>query len=463
MVEFSGLFWPLFDTNCEDNMNSYEPHNLESKSGSKEPENRYKKFADRFFIERSSGRFVVHVLIILAITIGAVVIAPNLVDPSWIQPSSHFQVQMYEIADPNFYIARPSPGKQDLEFVYHLKNDYTLLAFLEDENMRIVAPPELEPYITRLGEKTIKLSPRLLMLREPQENEFKAQTAAEKLRSSLRTKWTEENKEKLHPAPDFNIYELYAPPSAEAFAVGKTEGVLENYISEHYEIVGNKNQQAYFSDPGVIYISNPEEYRIRFYTFAGLKAYQYDPHGQPVRSLEELTGPELGFMSRKELIRLGEQTFAAEGCWYCHTIQSRTLIQDSVLNGSDSFAAPPSSGNEYVYDHISFPGTRRIGPDLARVGVKRPSRDWHKAHFWEPRTESPGSIMPSFRHFFDDDPRGVGNPTLIGVPNRKFEAIFQYLMLKGTRITPPTQAWWLGRDPFKTTELIEGRKPHHDH
>lgn len=415
-------------------------------------------------VERSSARFVVHVLIILAITICAVVVAPNLVDPSWVQPSSHFQVQMHEISDPNFYIARPSPGKQDLEFVYHLKNDSTLLAFLEDEHTRIVAPPDLEPYITRLGDKTIKLSPRLLLLRHPQEGEFRAQTSAEKLRTDLRSKWTEDNKDPKKPsAPDYNIYELYAPDGSEAFAVGKTEGVLENYVSQNFEIIGNKNQQAYFNDPGVIYISNPEEYRIRFYTFAGLKAYQYDPNGQPVHNLEELTGADLGFVSRKELIQMGEQIFATEGCWYCHTIQSRTLIQDCVLNGSDSFAAPPSSGNEYIYDNVTFPGTRRIGPDLARVGVKRPSRDWHKAHFWEPRTESPGSIMPSFRHFFDDDPRGVGDPRIIGVPNRQFEAIFQFLMIKGTRITPPTQAWWLGKDPLKTTEIIEGRKPVHGH
>ncbi len=407
-------------------------------------------------MERSSGRFVIYVLVILATTIGAVIVAPNLVDPSWIQPSSHFQVQMYEISDPNFYIAQPSTGKQDLEFVYHLKNDYTLLAFLEEENLRIVAPPELEPYITRLEEKKTKLSPRLLMLRQPQEGEFKAQTAAEKLRTSLRKKWAKSTQDTTQSAPDYSIYELYAPKGTEAFAVGKTE--IEQYASENFEILDNKKQQTYFRDPGVIYISNPQEYRVRFYTFSGLKAYQYDPHGQPIRTIEELTGPDLGFVSRKELIQLGEHLFATEGCWYCHTIQNRTLIQDCVLNGSDSFAAPPSSGNEYIYDNISFPGTRRIGPDLARAGVKRPSRDWHKVHFWEPRTESPGSIMPSFRHFFDEG----SDPALMGLPNRKFEAIFQFLQTKGTRITPPTQAWWQGKDPLKTTELIEVRRPSHD-
>ncbi len=65
--------------------------------------------------------------------------------------------------------------------------------------------------------------------------------------------------------------------------------------------------------------------------------------------------------------------------------------------------------------------------------------------------------MPSFKHFFDDDPSG-GAPQTVGVPNYQFEAIYQYLMTKGTRITPPTEAWWLGKDPIKTLEIIEGQR-----
>jgi cytochrome c oxidase cbb3-type subunit 2 len=65
--------------------------------------------------------------------------------------------------------------------------------------------------------------------------------------------------------------------------------------------------------------------------------------------------------------------------------------------------------------------------------------------------------MPAFQHFFDDDPRGVTKGEA-GVPNRQFEAIYQYLMTKGTRITPPTEAWWLGKDPINTIEIIEGKR-----
>ena len=65
--------------------------------------------------------------------------------------------------------------------------------------------------------------------------------------------------------------------------------------------------------------------------------------------------------------------------------------------------------------------------------------------------------MPSFGHFFDDDPSGTFVSPYT-VPNYKFEAIFQYLMTKGTRITPPNQAWWLGLDPIQTIDIIEGRR-----
>ena len=46
-------------------------------------------------------------------------------------------------------------------------------------------------------------------------------------------------------------------------------------------------------------------------------------------------------------------------------------------------------------------GTRRVGPDLTHEGGRR-SNDWHVAHFWDPKSTSPGSIMPAYTWFFDD-------------------------------------------------------------
>ncbi len=196
---------------------------------------------------------------------------------------------------------------------------------------------------------------------------------------------------------------------------------------------------------------------MTFHSQDGEARWDYDPNGQPIKDLNELKSEQMGFYSRQKLIELGEKIYAIEGCWYCHTDQTRTLIEDVVINGSDSYPAPPSSANEFIYQKITFPGTRRIGPDLSRVGVKRPSRDWHKVHFWSPQTVIEGSIMPAFRHFFSYDPQRT-DKNLMGTPNFRFEAIYQYMMTKGTRITSPNQAWWLGRDPIRTKEIIEGQR-----
>ncbi len=407
-------------------------------------------------IEKSAVLTIIGIFLLFLTSILATVLAPNLVDPSWVQPSSHFQVQMYEVADPNFYAARAVPGAPGLDYVHHLKDGFTLMAFRETEQMRILAPQNLERFVTRFGDKELRLTSHILLLRKPIGD---AVDEADKLRTSLQKEWEQQHpdwKERGLARVDRSIMELYDPGRKEAFAHSQTDGTTEDYVDKHFKIIDGPTQD-YHKDPGVTYVLNPEAYRFRRFGIGHTMGYRYDPNGEYVKDLAQLTGKDLGFISRKELIAMGEHIFAIEGCWYCHTDQSRTLIQDSVLNGSAAFAAPPSSGNEYIYQKITFPGTRRIGPDLARVGVKRPSRDWHKGHFWQPRTPSPGSIMPSFRHFFDDDPRGQASSS-VGIPNYRFEAVFQYLMTKGTRITPPTQAWWLGLDPLNTTEIIEGIK-----
>ncbi|MFN4173986.1 MAG: cbb3-type cytochrome c oxidase subunit II [Parachlamydiaceae bacterium] len=378
-------------------------------------------------IELSAVLTILGIIFLFSFSVAIVLIAPNSIDKSWTEPTSSYQVQMYEVSDPHVYLSSEVYGGQNVQYVYHLKEGFTLLSFRETETFRIKAPPELEKYVTKSNDKTLKLTSRLLLLR-PSSKESTG---------------------------DYQAFELYDPNKKEAFTLGSSDPILENWVDENFLVLDPV--EDYHKLPGVIYVSNPREYKVVPYEYGEEKGYRYDPDGEPVKSLEELKGKGLGFLSRKELISMGEKIYAEQGCWYCHTDQTRTLIQDVVLNGSDSFPAPPSSANEYIYQSITFPGTKRNGPDLSRTGVKRPSRDWHKSHFWAPKTQSKGSIMPSFRHFFDFDPRGTSRIEM-GVPNQRFEAIFQYLMTKGTRITPPNQAWWLGKDPLNTKAIIEGRK-----
>ena len=410
-------------------------------------------------LDKSAILTIMGIILLFSSAIIITLWAPRYVDPTWTTPSSSYQVQMYEVSDPNFYISTAGSGSSTLQAIYHIKEHYTLLAFHESDTLRIVASDDLKKYITEINNPILKLTSELLLLRKPQKTEkFDALLVAENLKNQRVKEWMEKNpkwKEEGVLKPNFEVLELFKFEEKEAFAGASSEGNIENFVDQDFEILDGKSYQPYHQNHGVIYINNPREYKISLFVYNESQEWRYDPNGESIKDFEDLRKNKVAFRSRAELIAMGEHIYAIEGCWYCHTDQTRTLIQDVVLNGSDSYPAPPSSANEYIYQEITFPGTRRIGPDISRVGVKRPSRDWHKGHFWSPKTASQGSIMPAFHHFFDTDPRGTAK-NLSGIPNIKFEAIYQYLMTKGTRITPPTQAWWMGKDPIRTKEIIEG-------
>lgn len=411
-------------------------------------------------VEKSAILTVIGIILLFSTSIMVVLIAPRYVDPTWTSPTTPYQVQMYEVEDPFVYLSSAETEGRELQYVHHLKNNFTLIAFQESDTVRIIAPKELESFVTRYKNDQLILTSRLLLLREPQGVQLERANA-------LRNQLQAESKSKLEGEQQvgkseeisqlhYQFLELFDPQMEEAFSVSPGGGLLQNWVDQNFSIVDNPLKQLYHHDYGVVYVLNPIEFRISLMSYGSKESWRYDAKGEPIKDLDQLKGA-LHFYSRKDLISLGEHIFAIEGCWYCHTDQTRTLVQDVVLNGSESYPAPPSSANEYIYQKITFGGTRRIGPDISRVGVKRPSRDWHKSHFWSPKTASKGSIMPAFQHFFDADPRGTGKGQ-IGIPNYRFEAVFQYLMTKGTRITPPTQAWWLGKDPIQTKEIIEGQR-----
>lgn len=402
-------------------------------------------------IEKSALWTIVGVILLFSTAIAVTLIAPRHVDSTWTSPASLFQVLMYEVEDPNIYLSSSATKGKELQYVRHLKNGFTLLAFKESENLRFVFPDSLKEYVTPFDSSELVLTSRLLLLRTP------IGEMAEKEKELLKELASKDKSEKF----SYQVLELYDPKKQEAFSIDRSGASFPNWIDNSFKIIDQEFSAPYHKGYGVVYVQNPKEFLVVQAGKEEQKRWRYDPSGIPISTLEQLVAPPFEFYSRKQLITLGERIYASEGCWYCHTDQTRTLIQDTVLNGSDSFPAPPSSPNEYIYENISFLGTRRIGPDISRVGIKKPSRDWHKGHFFSPKTASPGSIMPAFQHFFDNDPRGVGK-SAIGIPNYQFEAIYQYLMTKGTRITPPTQGWWNGKDPVNTMAIIEGRKAKND-
>lgn len=91
----------------------------------------------------------------------------------------------------------------------------------------------------------------------------------------------------------------------------------------------------------------------------------------------------------------GRDIYVREGCYLCHSQMVRPFRDEVARYGEYSKAG------EFVYDHPFQWGSKRTGPDLARIGGKYPD-SWHYNHMLEPQSMSPGSIMPSYSWLLDN-------------------------------------------------------------
>ncbi|WP_407114335.1 cytochrome-c oxidase, cbb3-type subunit II [Bradyrhizobium sp. LMG 9283] len=111
----------------------------------------------------------------------------------------------------------------------------------------------------------------------------------------------------------------------------------------------------------------------------------------------------------------GRNVYVREGCYLCHSQMIRPLRDEVERYGHFSLAA------ESMYDHPFQWGSKRTGPDLARVGAKY-SDDWHVAHLTNPRAIVPQSVMPGYPFLADNevDPSTIADHMrvlrTIGVP-----------------------------------------------
>ena len=160
---------------------------------------------------------------------------------------------------------------------------------------------------------------------------------------------------------------------------------------------------------------------------------------QPIEGLEPLSAVELE----------GRDIYIREGCHVCHTQMIRPFRAETERYGHYSLAG------EHVYEHPFLWGSKRTGPDLARVG-NRYSDDWHRAHLYNPRDVVPQSNMPAFPWLFEDKVDGRDTPKKmtalrhVGVPYtdeqiatakddadgvREIDALVLYLQQLGTVLT----------------------------
>jgi cytochrome c oxidase cbb3-type subunit I/II len=111
----------------------------------------------------------------------------------------------------------------------------------------------------------------------------------------------------------------------------------------------------------------------------------------------------------------GFDLYVSDGCYLCHSQMIRTLVPDVLRYGDYSRLG------ESIYDHPFQWGSKRNGPDLARVGGKYPNI-WLLRHFEDPRSVSAGSNMPNFKWLLSDSVDLAGLPgriavqRLLGVP-----------------------------------------------
>ncbi len=109
----------------------------------------------------------------------------------------------------------------------------------------------------------------------------------------------------------------------------------------------------------------------------------------PTLALHKYLPPSAQVEPYTPLELAGRDLYIREGCYLCHSQQIRPLASEVLRYGS------PSTAEESMYDHPFQWGSKRTGPDLARVGKKYPDL-WHYRHMLNPRVVTPQSIMPNY-------------------------------------------------------------------
>ena len=135
----------------------------------------------------------------------------------------------------------------------------------------------------------------------------------------------------------------------------------------------------------------------------------------PLFYLENTIEKVKGVRPYSPLELAGRDIYVREGCYVCHSQMIRPMRDEVERYGHYSLAA------ESMYDHPHQWGSKRTGPDLARVGG-RYSDDWHLAHLIDPQSVVPESVMPKYGYLLDTRLDGehvdelLATHRLVGVP-----------------------------------------------
>ncbi|MCA9652107.1 MAG: cytochrome-c oxidase, cbb3-type subunit II, partial [Myxococcales bacterium] len=130
---------------------------------------------------------------------------------------------------------------------------------------------------------------------------------------------------------------------------------------------------------------------------------------------------------------LGRDVYVSEGCVSCHSQMVRPFREETLRYGEYGKAG------EFVYDRPFLWGSRRIGPDLLRVGGKYPDM-WHYNHMLDPRSTSPGSLMPEYGHLFEQPLDTAGVAAKVALFRNTFDAPYGDYEVDNAEILAAVQA-----------------------
>ncbi|GLU27827.1 cytochrome-c oxidase, cbb3-type subunit II [Brucella sp. NBRC 12950] len=166
----------------------------------------------------------------------------------------------------------------------------------------------------------------------------------------------------------------------------------------------------------------------------------------PLFYLENTIEKVEGMRPYSPLELAGRDIYVREGCYLCHSQMIRPFRDEVERYGHYSLAA------ESMYDHSFQWGSKRTGPDLARIGG-RYSNEWHVQHLIRPRDVVPESVMPSYA-FLKDRPLDANNIAANLKANVAVGVPYTQEMVDNALADLQAQA-----DPNADTSGIEGRYP----
>jgi cytochrome c oxidase cbb3-type subunit 2 len=166
----------------------------------------------------------------------------------------------------------------------------------------------------------------------------------------------------------------------------------------------------------------------------------------PLFYLENTIEKVEGMRPYSPLELAGRDIYIREGCYVCHSQMIRPFRDEVERYGPYSLAA------ESMYDHPFQWGSKRTGPDLARVG-DRYSNEWHVQHMIEPRSVVPESVMPGYA-FLKATPLDVRNFSTHLIANARVGVPYTEEMIASAQVDIVAQA-----DPNADTTALVARYP----